>query len=116
MTKTLLDGVTIGSGETEAGEVSRTANELSLDWVFYLVGDADSADVTIVWKGKPEDSHTDDPADGYPLAVEDQKNIDITAGDSFHPETRGSKTVRVEVTNNGNNPTDVTARADEYQK
>jgi hypothetical protein len=106
---------TVDPGATVSGEVRRDEAEKSTDFAFFIRGDAESADVTVEFFLYPVE---DDVVDGnkYRAEIEDHKNVDITNGLVYHPETRGVKVVHMEVTNNGQNSTDLLGKAEEYQR
>ena len=91
-----------------SGTVDRSVSDKNTNFTFYLIADEDSASVDVEFRTKP------DGLNWYEDEAEELQNEDISDGKAFRPETRGSKQVQIIVTNQDNDPINVTVEVKQY--
>ena len=94
----MLFETTIEPDATES--VTHTTNPQSRrEYLYLLNGGAESADVELEWYGKAPGSD-----DWFHIRDEDEQNADLTEGETYRPDVRGATEVRLDITNDGNEP------------
>lgn len=96
----LFDQVSIDPDETVSATyvIERTDAEAAL----FLIGDSNSADVTIEFYTDPE---ADEVGQFFHKTDVSTKNVDITNGEVYDPDLRPADRVQIEITNNGQSTT-----------